>query len=159
MPVLEDYDEPVFNAMKRVFESGRNTGHRLGPAKLREMIIRRNDLQKKYLDRWMATQESAERPMDGIIWPVSPTAANRLRFAEEVQYVGYTSFANILGNFPLFSCLFLNFAELPFPFGGEFITNNVTSLRTPIMHVPGDIRRQIARRETWQRLEPTQRPG
>ena len=106
MPVLEDYDEPVFNAMKRVFESGRNTGNRLGPAKLREMIIKRNELQKKYLDQWMATQESAERPMDGIIWPVAPTAANRLRFSEVVQYVGYTGFANILGTS---SALILNF--------------------------------------------------
>lgn len=97
MPLLEDYDEPVFNAMKRVFESGRDTGRRLGPAKLRELILQRNGLQKKYLDRWMETRKGAGGPMDGIIWPVAPTPANRLRFSEEVQYVGYTGFANILG--------------------------------------------------------------
>lgn len=101
MPLLEDYDEPVFNAMKRVFESGRNTGNRLGPAKLRELILQRNGLQKKYLDRWLETRTGADGPMDGLIWPVAPTPANRLQFCEESQYVGYTGFANILGKISL----------------------------------------------------------
>jgi amidase len=83
--------------MRRVFDSGTNIRNRLGPEKLREMILRRNQLQKDFLDRWQATQEGAERPLDGVICAASPTAANRLGLAEKVQYIGYTCFQNLLG--------------------------------------------------------------
>lgn len=94
---MREYDEPIFNAIKQQYEIDDPNGPRLGPDKLREMILKRNQLQKDYLDRWMATQKDNERPIDGIISPVAPTAANRLGFAQTEQYVGYTSVFNLLG--------------------------------------------------------------
>lgn len=100
---MREYDEPIFNAIKQQYEIDDPNGPGLGPDKLREMILKRNQLQKDYLDRWMATQKDNERPIDGIISPVAPTAANRLGFAQREQYVGYTSVFNLLD---LPSCTF-----------------------------------------------------
>ena len=51
-----EHEEPIFGSMKG-YESTYNKGEdkTLGPTKLREMIVKRNALQKAYLDRWSAT--------------------------------------------------------------------------------------------------------
>jgi amidase len=50
------HDEPGFGSMKP-YETMYNKGEHgtLGPTRLREMIAKRNALQKAYLDRWSAT--------------------------------------------------------------------------------------------------------
>lgn len=94
MPALKAHDEPIFNAMARLFANGEST---LTAAKLREMILKRNQYQKDYLDRWMSTKTASGEPIDGIIAPVAPAAAPRLGLGEKVSYLGYTGFGNLLG--------------------------------------------------------------
>jgi amidase len=94
IPQLDAYDEPIFKAMQRQFSSDPS---QLNPGKLRDMIVKRNQLQKDYLDRWVATGKDGGRTMDGIIAPVAAPAANRLGLAETIQYIGYTSAFNSLG--------------------------------------------------------------
>jgi len=105
IPQLTAYDEPVFKAVERQFGADPT---KFNPAKLRQMIIKRNQLQKDYLDRWVATQKNGEPLMDGIISPVAPLAANRLGFTETEQYISYTVAWNLLGRDPwdLSECLF-----------------------------------------------------
>lgn len=86
----------MFSAMERMFSS--TTGPGLTAATLRSMIAQRNQLQKDYLDRWMATKTVTSGPIDGIIAPVAPAATPRLGLAEKVGYLGYTAFINLLGN-------------------------------------------------------------
>lgn len=107
MSRLVEFSEPIFKAMERQYQSNDGKVRDLGADKLREMILRRNQLQMDYLDRWMSTQKDTERSLDGIISPVAPTAANRLGFAETSHYVGYTSVFNLLGMKPQ--------AKLPIP--------------------------------------------
>lgn len=94
MPHLQAHEEPIFNAMNKLLSSGEST---LTSAKLREMILKRNQYQKDYLDRWMATKTASGEPIDGIIAPVAPAAAPRLGLGETVSYTGYTGFGNLLG--------------------------------------------------------------
>ncbi|KAK2746972.1 hypothetical protein FQN57_002544 [Myotisia sp. PD_48] len=103
IPQLEAFEEPIFGSMKRVFGSGDLSARKLGPERLREMILRRNQLQKDYLDRWVATKTDTLGPMDCIVSPVAATASARLGLSEEMEYVGYTGFGNLLD---LPSCTF-----------------------------------------------------
>ncbi|EEP79790.1 hypothetical protein UREG_04636 [Uncinocarpus reesii 1704] len=96
MPNLQAFQEPLFGAMERMFAGGKASGGKLGPEKLREMILRRNQLQKDYLDRWLATKTETAGPMDCIIAPVAAASAARLGLGEKVDYVGYTGVANLL---------------------------------------------------------------
>ncbi|EER27006.1 Amidase family protein [Coccidioides posadasii C735 delta SOWgp] len=96
MPNLQAFQEPLYGAMQRMFAGGKSSGGKLGPEKLREMILRRNQLQKDYLDRWLATKTATAGPMDCIITPVAAAAAARLGLGETVDYVGYTGVANLL---------------------------------------------------------------
>ena len=100
MNELQAHQEPIFKAMDRVFASTNATN--FTAATLRSMIARRNQLQKDYLDKWMATKTSTAGPIDGIIAPVAPLATPRLGFAEKTGYLGYTAFVNILGKASIF---------------------------------------------------------
>ena len=69
----------------------------LGPTKMRMMTLKRNELQKAYLDRWNATATDGKPRMDGIICATSPWAAPRLGQTQQNLYVGWTGFVNYLG--------------------------------------------------------------
>lgn len=69
----------------------------IGPTKIRLMALKRNQLQKAYLDRWQATATDGKQPIDGIITAVTPWAAARLGVTQRNSYVGYTGVANLLG--------------------------------------------------------------
>jgi len=95
--LTRDNDEPVFGSMKgyeKSFEKGE--ADTLGPTKLRQMIIKRNALQKAYLDRWLATATDGKGPMDAIIIASSPWTAPRLGFTQETFCVNYTGVFNLL---------------------------------------------------------------
>ncbi|PGH04307.1 hypothetical protein AJ79_07155 [Helicocarpus griseus UAMH5409] len=96
IPVLEAYKEPVFGSMERAFSACKKGIRKFDPEKLRQMIVKRNQLQTEYLNRWMATKTDTEGPMDGIIAPVAPSGAPRLGMGETVDYVGFTAFVNLL---------------------------------------------------------------
>ncbi|KAI1915163.1 hypothetical protein LOZ61_001839 [Ophidiomyces ophidiicola] len=96
IPNLEAFQEPLYDSMKRILSSSQSAGPKLGPDKLREMIMKRNQFQKDYLDRWIATATATDGPMDCIITPVAPAAAARLGLGERVDYLGYTGIANLL---------------------------------------------------------------
>ena len=57
----KEHDEPIYGSMKE-YEATYNKGEdrTLGPTKLREMIAKRNTLQKAYLDRWSATASAGK---------------------------------------------------------------------------------------------------
>lgn len=96
--LTEKHGEPVFGSMKEYETTYRMGEHgALGPTKLREMIIKRNALQKAYLDRWSATATDGKGAMDGLILPSSPWTAPRLGFTQEVFCVNYTGVLNVLG--------------------------------------------------------------
>ncbi|KAI4165529.1 MAG: hypothetical protein LQ342_000941 [Letrouitia transgressa] len=103
LPQLEKTGEPIFNSMKMYREAAAKGENVLGSAKLREMNLKRNALQKAYLDRWQASATDAKGPIDGIIMAVSPWAAARLGVTQKLSYVGYTGLWNVLD---LPSCTF-----------------------------------------------------
>jgi len=76
--LTRENDEPVYPSMK-AYETtyDKGEGGTLGPTKLREMIIKRNTLQKAYLDRWSATATDGKGAMDGIILASSPVRTFR----------------------------------------------------------------------------------
>jgi amidase len=86
---LEPHGEPVFPAMIGYREAAKAGENDLGPTKIRMMNMKRNALQKAYLDRWNAAK-NRETPLDGIIQAVSPWCAARLRQTQKNMYVGYT---------------------------------------------------------------------
>lgn len=89
MNFLEPHNEPIFPAMmgyKAAAAAGEND---LGPTKVRMMNLKRNALQKAYLDRWNAAANESQ-PLDGIIMAVSPWCAARLGETQAHGYVGYT---------------------------------------------------------------------
>jgi len=95
--LLKPAGEPIFESMKG-YEAAAEAGEDgLGPTKLRMMTLRRNQLQKAYLDRWQATARDGKAPFDGIITAVTPWAAARLGVTEKNSYIGYTGVANLLG--------------------------------------------------------------
>jgi len=84
MEKLEPHGEPVFQSMQPYKEASKAGEGDLGPTKMRMMNLKRNSLQKAYLDRWR------EADLDVVICPVSPWAAPRLGATEKFGYVGYT---------------------------------------------------------------------
>ena len=95
--LLQDTGEPVFEAMKG-YEAAAKAGEgALGPTRLRSMTLKKNQLQKAYLDRWQATGGDGKQPLDGILMAVTPWAAARLGTTQKNSYVGYTGVANLLG--------------------------------------------------------------
>jgi amidase len=100
MGLTKEHDEPVFRSMKR-YEEAYSKGEEgsLGPTKLRQMITKRNALQKAYLDRWSATATDGKGPMDAIILASSPWTAPRLGFTQKTFCVNYTGVFNLLGEF------------------------------------------------------------
>ncbi|KAH8601227.1 acetamidase-like protein [Bisporella sp. PMI_857] len=91
------HEEPIFPSMKGYEEAfDRGEGGTLGPTRLREMIVKRNALQKAYLDRWTATKTDGKGVMDGIILAASPWTAPRLGLSQTVFNVSYTGVFNLL---------------------------------------------------------------
>ena len=92
MPLLEGHVEPLFKSMETYAQTAKAGEADLGPTKMCTMNLKRNALQKAYLDRWMATASSGEQPMDGIIMAVT-----RLGQTQKTFYVGYTGVFHLLG--------------------------------------------------------------
>lgn len=97
MSYLEPYSEPVFGSMQGYAEAAKAGENDLGPTKLRMMNMKRNALQKAYLDRWMRTATPKKQPVDGIIMAASPWSAARLGQTQKNLYIGYTGVFNFLG--------------------------------------------------------------
>lgn len=97
MSFLGPYGEPVFGSMTGYAEAAEAGESDLGPTKLRMMNVKRNTLQKAYLDRWMDTAGNGKQPMDGIIMAASPWSAARLGQTQKTLYYGYTGVFNFLG--------------------------------------------------------------
>jgi amidase len=97
MSFLEPHGEPVFESMDGYAQAAKAGESDLGPTKMRMMNLKRNALQKAYLDRWMATGGNGKEPMDGIIMAATPWAAARLGQTQKTLYVGYTGVFNLLG--------------------------------------------------------------
>ena len=97
MDVIKPYDEPVFPSMKG-YEIAAQAGEKdIGPTQMRMMVLKRNALQKAYLDRWNCSAVDGKAPLDGIIQAVSPWCAPRLGGTQSALYVGYTGVWNYLG--------------------------------------------------------------
>ena len=98
MDIVKPYGEPVFPSMAGYAIAAQAGEGQLGPTKMRMMNLKRNELQKAYLDRWNATATDGKPPLDGLICAVSPFAAPRLgQTQKESLYVGFTGFVNFLG--------------------------------------------------------------
>jgi amidase len=105
MDIVKPYGEPIFPSMEGYAVAAAAGEGELGPTKMRMMNIRRNELQKAYLDRWNATATDGKPRLDGLICATSPWAAPRLGETQRSGlYVGYTGFVN-----------FLDFAACTFP--------------------------------------------
>jgi amidase len=95
--VIKPHGEPIFPSMEGYAIAAKGGEADLGPTKLRGMVMKRNELQKAYVDRWNASANSGEDPIDGIIMGVSPWCAPRLGGTQPDLYVGYTGVWNYLG--------------------------------------------------------------
>jgi len=97
MDAVKPYGEPIFPCMEGFAIAAAAGEGELGPTKMRMMNIRRNELQKAYLDRWNATATDGKDRIDGLIVATSPWAAPRLGQTQHNLYVGFTGFVNFLG--------------------------------------------------------------
>lgn len=97
--LLKPYDEPFFPSMEGYGIAAAAGEGGIGPTKMRLMNLKRNELQKAYLDRWNATAADGKPRMDAIICACSPWAAPRLGQTQENFYVGWTGFVNYLGRY------------------------------------------------------------
>jgi len=89
MDLIKPYNEPVFASMEGYAIAAQAGEGELGPTKMRMMNMRRNELQKAYLDRWNASATDGKERLDGIIQAVSPWAACRLGETQRTKlYVG-----------------------------------------------------------------------
>ncbi|CZR51902.1 related to general amidase [Phialocephala subalpina] len=104
------HDEPVYGSMENYEEHYKKGEHgTLGPTKLREMIIKRNALQKAYMDKWSATAGDGKEAMDGILVASSPWTAPRLGLTQKTFCVNFTAAFNLL-DYPI--CTFpVTFAD------------------------------------------------
>lgn len=110
--VIKPYQEPIFPSMKG-YELAAQNGE-IGVTKMRHMVMKRNELQKDYLDYWMNGAADGKGPIDGIIMAVAPHAAPRLGGTQPDLYVGYTGVWNILGESLLADpCLTADIADFP----------------------------------------------
>lgn len=97
MDVVKPYGEPIFPSMEGYAIAAQADEGELGPTKMRMMNLRRNELQKAYLDRWNASATDGKGRIDGIIQAVAPWAAPRLGQTQTAGlYVGYTGVWNLL---------------------------------------------------------------
>ena len=97
MDVINSCSEPVFQSMKG-YEIAASAGEKeIGPTQMRMMVLKRNELQKAYVDRWNSSAAGKKAPIDGIIQAVSPWSAPRLGGTQPALYVGYTGVWNYLG--------------------------------------------------------------
>ena len=143
LPQLEKTGEPLFESMSMYKEAAEAT---LSSTKMREMNLKRNALQKAYLDRWQASATDSKGPIDGIIMAVTPWAAARLGSTQKLPYVGYTGVWNVLGRVHLF-CLCPD------------QENPIDRLRSTKLHLPSHIRRSKCRQGTVGRvMEAIERP-
>jgi amidase len=121
MDIIKPYGEPVFPSMQGYAIAAAAGEGELGPTKMRMMNLRRNELQKAYLDRWNATATDGKPRLDGLICATSPWAAPRLGGTQKGSlYVGFTGFVNFLGKCLIcsFVCLILmtlDFCACTFP--------------------------------------------
>jgi amidase len=100
LDLTNPHEEPVFGSMKNYEATWKQGEHgTLGPTKLREMIVKRNALQKEYLDAWSATAKDGKGAMDVIICAASPWTAPRLGLTQTLFCVNQTAIFNLLGNF------------------------------------------------------------
>ncbi|KAI5284818.1 hypothetical protein KEM54_001050 [Ascosphaera aggregata] len=92
---LAEYNEPPPGAFGKDFVPEGKPEEFVGitPAKLRDLIVKRNAIQKEYLDQWMATRTASEGPIDGLIFPVNPYAAQPLDWTKKRNYLGYTAYS------------------------------------------------------------------
>jgi hypothetical protein len=98
MDLLRPWQEPIFDSMQGYAMASRAGETELGPTKIRLMNLRRNALQKAYVDRWNASATNEKQRIDGIIQAVSPWAAPRLGGTQAKSlYVGFTGVWNFLG--------------------------------------------------------------
>ena len=105
MDIIQPWGEPVFPSMEGYALAAAAGEGELGPTKMRMMNLRRNELQKAYLDRWNATATDGKPRLDGLICATSPWAAPRLGQTQKGSlYVGFTGFINFLGKQNLFPC-------------------------------------------------------
>lgn len=95
--LLTPHEEPLFPCMTGYGLASAAGESDLGPTKLRGMVLKRNELQNGYLDKWYASAKDGKGPIDGIIMAVAPWAAPRLGQTQENLYVGYTGVWNLLG--------------------------------------------------------------
>lgn len=91
--------EPIFGSMQGYATAAQAGEADLGPTKVREMVIKRNELQQAYVNQWNASTSEGQSPIDGIIMAVSPWAAPRLGQTQKDLYLGYTSIWNFLGEY------------------------------------------------------------
>ncbi|KIW87970.1 uncharacterized protein Z519_11555 [Cladophialophora bantiana CBS 173.52] len=97
MDLIKPWGEPVFPSMEGYALAAAAGEGELGPTKMRMMNLRRNELQKAYLDRWNATATDGKPRLDALICAASPWAAPRLgQTQRQSLYVGYTGFVNFL---------------------------------------------------------------
>ena len=97
MDLLEPHEEPVFPSMKGYEMAAKAGPGALDAVKLRNMIIKRNQLQKDYVDYWNASATDGKEPIDGIIMALYPICTPRLGATQPNIYVGYTGVWNFLG--------------------------------------------------------------
>ena len=124
---VKPYGEPIFPSMKG-YELATGSPE-LGVTQMRHMVIKRNELQKQYLDYWMTGAPDGQ-PLDGIVMAVAPHAAPRLGGTQPDLYVGYTGVWNILG--------MLVFA----------VSAVANSVRLLCLYIPSAVRGQVARHST-----------
>lgn len=95
---VKPYGEPIFPSMKG-YELA-SQAPEIGVTQMRAMVVKRNELQKAYMDYWRTGAPDGQ-PIDGIVMPVSPQAAPRLGGTQPDLYIGYTGVWNLLGKFRL----------------------------------------------------------
>jgi amidase len=96
--MVKPHGEPIFPSMKGYEMAAQ--AKEIGVTQMRQMVVKRNELQKQYLDYWMTGAPDGQ-PLDGIIMAVAPHAAPRLGGTQPDLYVGYTGVWNLLGKFSL----------------------------------------------------------
>ncbi|OAL18769.1 hypothetical protein AYO20_11703 [Fonsecaea nubica] len=95
MDLVKAWGEPVFPCMQG-YALAAEAEEILGAATIRSMVVKRNELQKAYLDRWNATVTEGKPRIDGIICATAPWTAPRLGQTQQNFYIGSTSFVNFL---------------------------------------------------------------
>jgi amidase len=96
--VIKPYEEPIFPSMKG-YEVAAQAGE-IGVTKMRQMVMKRNELQKEYLDYWMTGAADGKGPIDAIVMAVAPHAAPRLGGTQPDLYVGYADIVHLRSRVP-----------------------------------------------------------